>query len=334
MESTPRFRAAHRSALDHVLALIAESSWGRGLVLRGSMTMAAWVGEQAREPADLDWIVPEPTDIGFTDAADPFPFVEDLSWVQHWPEAVFGAAGGEMWEDEQQFETFGLRPVLPPDGLQWVDLTDYLENHTWTSLQDCLIETIRQRPVTPAGVVLSADGIEDGSELDYALDYGGTPGLRLRVPWYTVGPEAMSGRIQLDFAADEAVFDSPVWTLIPRGDGRAPTPCVTAGPELSLAWKLLWFYTDAHDAEIYGDGFEGGAGKDLYDAVMLAESPRTRLTRSLLRKVFGDKAADFESEDILGWKVHWDAFQHTNPHVTGDKREWLERLTRALSRIA
>ncbi|GAB2563901.1 hypothetical protein GCM10027167_83790 [Nocardia heshunensis] len=295
--------------------------------------MAAWVGAAAREPADLDWIVPEPTDIAFTDTADPFPFVEDLSWVQHWPEAAFGAVDGEMWEDEQ-FETFGLRPALPPEGLHWVDLTDYLENHTWTPLRDCLIETIRRQPVASAGVVLSADGIETGSFEDYALDYGDTPGLRLHVPWYTLGPEPMSGRIQLDFAADQAVFDSPVWTLIPRGEGRAPTPCATAGPELSLAWKLLWLYTDAHEVEIYGDGFDGGAGKDLYDAVLLAESPRTHLTRSLLRKVFGDRTADFEAEDILAWKVDWDRFRRRHPQVSGDKREWLERLARALSRIA
>ncbi|MFE2999534.1 nucleotidyl transferase AbiEii/AbiGii toxin family protein [Nocardia sp. NPDC059246] len=331
MERTPRFRAAHRAALDHTLELIAESPWGRGLVLRGSITMAAWVGDKARPPADLDWIVPDPTDIAFTDPADPFPYVDDMSWVQHWPEAAFGAVTGEMWEDEQ-FESFGLRPILPPEGLHWVDPDDYSDNHTWTPLLDNLIETIRQRPATPAGVVLSADGIDEVADGSYTLDYYDTPGLRVRVPWYTTGPDAMAGEVQLDFAADQSLPDSPVWTLVPRGDGSAPTPCATASPELSLAWKLLWLFTESTRTSEYVDIRDGGAGKDLYDAVLLAESPRIHLPRPLLRRALGTAADDFEADDILTWNVHWDAFRQNHPDVTGSLREWLERLVRALTR--
>lgn len=48
---------ARRSALDHLLGIVANAECGESLVLRGSMTMLAWVGEAARPPGDLDWIV-------------------------------------------------------------------------------------------------------------------------------------------------------------------------------------------------------------------------------------------------------------------------------------
>lgn len=328
VQDSPRFRAAHRAALDHTLALIAESSWGRSLVLRGSMTMAAWVGETARPPADLDWILPEAEGCAAPDPGDPYPWVDDLSWVQHWPEAAFGAVTNEMWEDEQ-FETFGLRPILPPEGLHWVDPDDCFETYTWTPLLGDLADTIRERPTAPAGVILDGDQI-DGDPTG-TLDYYDTPGVRVVVPWHTAGPDPMAGAVQLDFAAGQSLPDAPVWTLVPRGDGGTPIPCATASREASLAWKLLWLYTESSQPRSYGATPDGGQGKDLYDAVLLAESRRTHLTLPLLRKVLGDTAPDFENDDILAWVVNWESFQHNHPHVTGSLREWLERLARALT---
>jgi hypothetical protein len=52
-----RWRRARRAALEHVLGVLARSRWAGHLVLRGSVTMAAWVGEAAREPGDLDFVV-------------------------------------------------------------------------------------------------------------------------------------------------------------------------------------------------------------------------------------------------------------------------------------
>ena len=53
-EDVERWRAAHRAVLDHLLHLVAEHSpLGEDLVLRGSMVISAWVGAEAREPADL-----------------------------------------------------------------------------------------------------------------------------------------------------------------------------------------------------------------------------------------------------------------------------------------
>ncbi|MFF2012966.1 nucleotidyl transferase AbiEii/AbiGii toxin family protein [Streptomyces sp. NPDC058195] len=47
---------ARRTALDLVLASVAEGPWSERLVLRGSVLMATWFGEAARDPGDLDFL--------------------------------------------------------------------------------------------------------------------------------------------------------------------------------------------------------------------------------------------------------------------------------------
>src|SRR5882757_5319161 len=49
--------AARRTAMDLVLAAVAASPWRDHLVLRGSVLLAEWCGEAAREPGDLDFVV-------------------------------------------------------------------------------------------------------------------------------------------------------------------------------------------------------------------------------------------------------------------------------------
>ncbi|GAA3753461.1 hypothetical protein GCM10022225_42680 [Plantactinospora mayteni] len=53
-----RWISARHTALNRILAAVAATRWGaEHLVLRGSVTMAAWVGSAAREPGDLDFVV-------------------------------------------------------------------------------------------------------------------------------------------------------------------------------------------------------------------------------------------------------------------------------------
>ncbi|WP_328412949.1 nucleotidyl transferase AbiEii/AbiGii toxin family protein [Nocardia sp. NBC_00403] len=309
---------AHRIALDHMLALTAGSEVGAGLVLRGSMTLPAWVGELARPPGDLDWIVPKPAETTFPDPLHPFPYVDDIAAVQQWPEATDGAARYRMWADEE-FATFGFRPMLPPEGLRWMRSEEY----TPISLYDAVVEAIRGEPHTAGGVWLSAYGVDPDEQwtYDYKVSYD-TPGERLTVPWYTDDPK-VSGKIQLDFASDETLPDAPVWTAVPRADGGPPTPVVTASRELSLAWKLLWLHLDATDTG-------QAAGKDLYDAVLLAESPQTHLTPRLLRKVLGTHRHGFGPDAIRHWQVDWTEFRRGHPQVHGEMDHWLDRLARAL----
>lgn len=67
-EQTGRaWRAARRRVMDHLLALLCASPWGEQLVLRGSLVLTAWLGEKAREPGDIDWVV-TPAAIALTDS--------------------------------------------------------------------------------------------------------------------------------------------------------------------------------------------------------------------------------------------------------------------------
>lgn len=98
----------------------------------------------------------------------------------------------------------------------------------------------------------------------------------------------------------------------------------TASRELSLAWKLLWLHTDATT--------EGLAqGKDLYDAVLLAETRDMRLPARLLRAVFPPGATPPTGDVVRSWSVEWESFRAQHPTVQGSAEEWLDRLCRATS---
>ncbi|MGW7822389.1 nucleotidyl transferase AbiEii/AbiGii toxin family protein [Streptomyces puniciscabiei] len=318
-----------RAALDHVLALIADAPWSASLALRGSMVMPAWVGDAARQPADLDWVVLE--DPVGVDALDPYPYVDRIDVVQQWPEAADGAAGYEMWTYEE-FDTGGQRPVLPPEGLHWLHEEDAAD--TGPPYAD-LLERVARHPEAAPGLFLDAENARVDGIWTYA-EYD-TPGVRLLIPWRAAG--LAPGEVRLDFARDERLPEPPVWTLIPRGDGGSPVPVRTASRELSLAWKLLWLHTDSRD---------GGRaqGKDLYDAVLLAEAGTGAgagadgtlpLPPRLLRKVF-ERAptpthphAALDPAEVLRWDVDWAAFQERYPAVQGTARDWLRRLAGALA---
>jgi hypothetical protein len=92
-----RWHAARRAAMAHVLAVVAASPWAEHLVLRGSMVLRAWLGDAAREPGDLDFVV-TPRSFAFDGpetktmldglvaaiAADPGPGVRaDLAVTEH-----------------------------------------------------------------------------------------------------------------------------------------------------------------------------------------------------------------------------------------------------------
>ncbi len=55
------WRAARRRVIDHLLRLVSESTWQDDLILRGSMLLKVWMGEAAREPGDVDWVIASKT---------------------------------------------------------------------------------------------------------------------------------------------------------------------------------------------------------------------------------------------------------------------------------
>jgi hypothetical protein len=174
-----------------------------------------------------------------------------------------------------------------PGGLDWTVLDGPGDgHHPYLELLGLLAE----RPAAAAGVVLEPAGAERAGDWTYA--YGppddGTswpdpvPGVRITVPYRADG--LPPGQLQLDFAYDEWLPEPPAHTRVPTttGDGDGIV-LLGAGPELSLAWKLRWL---RQDAEREG----AGQGKDLYDAILLAElvaaRPGPELGR-LLRRLVG-----------------------------------------------
>lgn len=127
--------------------------------------------------------------------------------------------------------------------------------------------------------------------------------------------------MQVDIAFDEVLPEPPAWTRIPLAlDAERQLVVQAATPELSLAWKLLWLHTDS----AAGDG---PRPKDLYDAVILAEDRRVRLSLRLLRRVMRAASIDI----AVPSPEDWSEFAADNPGARGSARDWLTRLTSALS---
>ncbi|MFF4319468.1 nucleotidyl transferase AbiEii/AbiGii toxin family protein [Streptomyces sp. NPDC001568] len=298
-----------RAALDHLLRLISESAWGDELILRGSMVMPAWVGDRARAPGDLDFVVLPPSSVPI-DPLHPHPYVPAHDAVQEWPEAVGGAARYEMWSDgEAEFETRGLRAVVPPEGLVWQPEPEPADFPPYEDL----LELVRSRPRAARGVLLDADGARRDGTWAYAYAEDESAGIRILIPWRAEsGPR---GEAQLDFSHDERLPEGPVRTAVPRGDGGV-TVVRTASRALSLAWKLRWLLEDSASED-------GPRCKDLYDAVLLAE------TSPAPRPPVPARLADVRVDEQA-----WRRFRAVHPEAHGAPGDWLARLHTALTRTA
>ncbi|MET7421985.1 nucleotidyl transferase AbiEii/AbiGii toxin family protein [Dactylosporangium sp. NPDC005555] len=298
---------AHRDVLDHVLAVVAADPICDALVLRGSMTMPAWVGGRARPPGDLDWVV-RPVAVQGLDDRDPHPFLERIDPVQYWPEATQGAGRAQPWEFQDE-ATGGVRALLPPDGLHWVHAVDA---DAADQPHLAVLDLLERQPRTPGGAVLDVGDAQPDADWNYAgydLDYGGGSGARVHIPWRHGD---LTGDVQLDFAYDEALPEPPVLTAVPRGSGGPPTAVWTASRELSLLWKLRWLAEDLT--------LEGAAlGKDVYDAVLLGELDGVNLPPRLRRLL---PALDVDA--VRSMSVDWSG------HPVHDPDSWLDRLAWAV----
>ncbi|MEV4508206.1 nucleotidyl transferase AbiEii/AbiGii toxin family protein [Dactylosporangium sp. NPDC049525] len=298
--------SAHRDVLDHVLAVVAADPVGDTLVLRGSMTMPAWVGGRARPPGDLDWIV-RPVAVRGLDGRDPYPFLDRVDPVQYWPETTQGAGRAQPWTYLDE-DTGGVRALLPPEGLRWMSDEELDPEDPATQPHALVLDLLEKDPRTPGGAVLDVTNAQPDRDWDYAgfrRDYGGSAGARVLVPWQA---GALSGTVQLDFAYDEPLPEPPVLTAVPRGGGGTATAVWTASRELSLLWKLQWLAEDQTR--------EGAArGKDVYDAVLLGELDGVTLPPRLRRLLppLDPAAVRSMTVDWSSWPVH-------------DPDSWLDRL--------
>ncbi|MEV4275200.1 nucleotidyl transferase AbiEii/AbiGii toxin family protein [Actinoplanes xinjiangensis] len=165
----------------------------------------------------------------------------------------------------------------------------------------------------------SGAGLRPGETAESEIwTYERADGRRLVIPFSV--PGVPDGSIQIDVVFGEHLPIEPEPIMLP-GVG---SPILAATAELSLAWKLLWLATDRYPQ-----------GKDLYDAVLLAEHTTVdvELVRDLLLPELGDEALEFSAVTPLSWyDVDWDNFADEYPQVAGPARHWLRRLALALDR--
>jgi len=161
----------------------------------------------------------------------------------------------------------------------------------------------------------------DNFSVEEIWTYEKAPGQRVVVPWRS-NSSAMDGTIQLDFVFGEIVPSEPTREDVCFGDlGTIDFP--VASRQQSLAWKLVWLVTDCY-----------AMGKDLYDAVLLAESITPEL--DLIRETFAaanegawDPFDNFMKFRVDSLNVEWDDFLAEYPN-SGTEAEWRERLDVAL----
>ncbi|GGN56933.1 hypothetical protein GCM10010112_09260 [Actinoplanes lobatus] len=311
---------AHRAALDHILGVVAEQPWAECLVLRGSMTMASWVGDAARPPGDIDWVV-WPPDAVPVDYLDPYPVLDRADVPHHWPEAARHLA----WTF-QEFDSDGPRSVSSPDHASWVSGAQ--PDEAPDPVHDRLEKLLAAHPRASGGVVLDASRIAHEATWDYTVSWSEYSNIRLVagsrarmvIPWTAPGGEIGSARI--DLAYDEVMADAVVRTPIRRADGLPPTMAWTASRELSLAWKMHWLTVDQATEGV-------SAMKDVYDAVLLAELDGMRLSRRLRRLVLSAEGAArlLAPSEIPKWVLD------APPPDGGSPGPWLARLATAVDRL-
>jgi hypothetical protein len=180
-------------------------------------------------------------------------------------------------------------------------------------LADTLTAAVIAKP-NPEGVEFLREGIES----DDIWTYERAPGRRIVFPWRSVG--LPGGSVQVDAVFGEALSEPARMDAIPSEDGG----CIVvrqSSPAQSLAWKLVWLETDTYPQ-----------GKDLYDAVLLAE--RFPLSRNLLteclRRVELEPPSGTATEFVRRWNVDWVTFLTEYPWVEGDKQAWLNRMAAAI----
>ena len=170
------------------------------------------------------------------------------------------------------------------------------------------------------GLTLGPDGSLQISDAAFVRDeiwtYEKSPGVRLIVPWSSAD---LQGTVQLDFVFEEVLPSAPVPLSISAGGEVVDV--LSASPAQSLAWKLLWLTTDYY-----------AQGKDLYDAVLLAEAwpVDVALTRQTFAAEMPLTYHEFHEAELLSWEIDWDSFQREYPQIGCDAPHWQRRLVAAL----
>ncbi len=215
----------------------------------------------------------------------------------------------------------------PPGDIDWVLLVN-----GWTSTCDeteQMLDDIARR-FTAAGRV--GEAVVDPCRVarDAIWTYERADGVRLTFSAEVSDLPPL--KVQCDFVFGETLWEPPVSLSMPERDGGV-IRLLAASPELSLAWKLEWLLTDAYPQ-----------GKDLYDAVMLAEQfplPQHLLKRLVVRVrescgLTQDMRKDSEAVEGM-WSnlkdIDWATFVREYPWVDPDFDAWVERFKAAVPEL-
>ncbi|MFF2779163.1 nucleotidyl transferase AbiEii/AbiGii toxin family protein [Streptomyces sp. NPDC058052] len=240
---------------------------------------------------------------------------------------VLAAVAGSAWADSLVLRGSMLmsawfgEAARPPKDIDFVVVPE-----TWR------IEEARTRAMLD-GIAVAADRLARALDVDLTLDDAGAvseyiwtyervPGHRLVLPW--TAPGLPGGQVQLDFVFHERLPTPP------RPAEVAGVRVRAADRELSLAWKLLWLSCDMYPQ-----------AKDLYDAVLLAESCTLPLPllETVLREA-GEWPGDHDEPlspavfERAAREVDWSAFPEEGPAAGaasgGSGPSVREELTRRL----
>jgi hypothetical protein len=215
-----------------------------------------------------------------------------------------------------------------PGDIDWTIVPEtILKSDAWSAeMTKQLAAVLADQPEAAGGIVFDASSVA----VDDIWTYDRAPGTRIVYPWHTTDDADAglpAGGVQCDFVFGEALPTPPVSTPIPLLDAPEPLTVQAADLHSSLAWKLLWLATDQYPQ-----------GKDLYDAVLLAERARETdrpLPYEVLMRTL-KRSAEFRGDSLppnfpMHWNVDWDNFRAEHPQVIIDAPAWQARLTAALA---
>lgn len=259
------------------------------------------------------------------------PGLADRWWAANHSamEHVLRAVASTRWADSLVLRGSMTMPLWVgeqarrPRDLDFVVLpaTRSAEHHDSVRMLDDLVTAVGALD-PPAELVFDVAG----TRREGIWTYERASGRRLVIPWqHAEGPHEVlpPGAVQVDVVFQEPLPQAPQVTVV--GD----VPVLAVGPELSLAWKVQWLLTDMYPQ-----------GKDLYDAVLLAE--RTALSRELLvpllRPELGEEAERIDETALRPRDAirqvgdqEWAHFVRDCPWVEGGPDEWIDRFEAALA---
>ncbi|MFY2557846.1 nucleotidyl transferase AbiEii/AbiGii toxin family protein [Corallococcus terminator] len=210
----------------------------------------------------------------------------------------------ELWYGEQARPAKDIDLVVTPET---VLPESSAGRHLLAGLTRAVTEALRLEGTDLDPAAIPVDGI---------WTYERAEGRRLTFPWTWEG--RVRDAVQVDVVFNERLLSSPLPLAVEDTEVRVATPAE------SLAWKLVWLVSDIWPQ-----------GKDLYDAVLLAENVSVSL--DFLERVFTEKQGDSTESLKAVWRneasrADWPNFAREYPRLAqGSLEDFLARLERALS---